>query len=291
MSLERVSLARSRRYRLHCASIGETYQIDVALPPADVWDGGPLPVVYVLDANTVFGIAAQAARFLQQADGAAPALIVGVGYCLDGEVRPRDAYGALRTRDYTPSRDAEFFARMVEARQGRPFAIETHPYGGADKFLAFLVEELRPFIASLYDIDPSNQVLVGSSLGGLFSLYAMFRRPGAFRGHGANSPSLWWNDGELFRLEQAFAAGARDLPVDLFVSVGGRETQQPAAMVDGMRRFTALLRERAYPGLQMTTCAFEDETHTSVIPAALSRALRALLQRGPGEPRRAEPAG
>lgn len=52
---EPASLAATRRYRLHSTRIGETFQIDVALPRGAT--AAPLPVVYVMDANTVFGIA------------------------------------------------------------------------------------------------------------------------------------------------------------------------------------------------------------------------------------------
>ncbi|MCC7268145.1 MAG: alpha/beta hydrolase [Caulobacteraceae bacterium] len=274
MSVERASLAQTRRYKLRCDRIGETFQIDVALPGVQPPEGRPLPVVYLLDANTVFGIAAQAMRFLQQADGAAPAILVGVGYCLDGIERPRDAYGVLRTRDFTPSTDSAFVARLLEARQGRPFAIPS-PAGGADRFLDFLIDSLRPVIAERYPADLDEQILVGSSLGGLFTLYAMLSRPGAFRRYAANSPSLWWNDRELFGLEEQLSVRSPDLPADLFMSAGGLERQPPWATAVDIDAFAARLRR--HDGLCLTTHVFEGESHTSVIPAALSRTLRTLL--------------
>lgn len=272
--VERASLAQTRRYRLRSERIGETFQIDVALPGVQPPEGQPLPVVYVLDANTVFGIAAQAMRFLQQADGAAPALLVGVGYCLDGDLRPRDAYGALRTRDFTPSTDAAFVTSLLEARQGRPFAIP-NPTGGAGPFLDFLIDDLRPFIAKRYPVDLDEQILIGSSLGGLFVLHAMLGRPGAFRRYAANSPSLWWNNRELFELEARLPARSPTLPTDLFMSAGGLERQPPWATAVDIDDFATRLRR--HDGLRLTTHVFDGESHTSVIPAALSRALRTLL--------------
>jgi len=274
-SFEHASIAASRRYRLHSERIGETFQIDVALPAAA--PEGALPVVYVMDSNTVFGIAAQAMRFLQSGDRARPALLVGVGYCLDGVERPRNAYGALRTRDLTPSLDQGFLDLMAEAQNGQPFQATPRATGGADDFLNFLVDELRPFVAERYDIDHADQALVGSSLGGLFSLYAMLTRPGAFASYVANSAALWWDARMLFKLEEAFAQRRTDLCADLFLSVGGLEVQAPWSMVENFERFTNQLRQRAYPNLKLTTHLFENESHTSVIPAALSRGLRAVL--------------
>lgn len=275
MSDTPTSLMASHRYALHCPAIGETFRIDVALPEFRR-RGRPLPVVYVMDGNTVFGIAAQAARFLQNAREMPQVLMVGVGYDLDG-ARPRGAYGALRTRDLTPSLDQEFLERLLAGRR-TPILVETDPpAGGADAFLDFLVGGLRPFIAGLYDTDPQDQTLVGSSLGGLFSLHALLSRPGTFQRHVANSPALWWHDRELFACETRVAKSGVDLPARLFLSVGGGEVSEGWDGVRDCADFAATLAGRCYPGLKLTHHVFDDESHTSVIPAALCRGLRTVF--------------
>ena len=54
----------------------------------------------------------------------------------------------------------------------------------SDKYLKFLVEELKPFIDKTYStfIDPSNTFVAGSSMGGLISLYALCEYPNVFGG-------------------------------------------------------------------------------------------------------------
>jgi predicted alpha/beta superfamily hydrolase len=275
MSDTPASLMASHRYTLHCPVIGETFRIDVALPEFPR-RGRPLPVVYVMDGNTVFGIAAQAARFLQNAREIPQVLMVGVGYDLDC-TRPRAAYGALRTRDLTPSLDQAFLERIL-AEQTAPFPVEADPpAGGADDFLDFLTNRLRPFIAGLYDTDPGDQSLVGSSLGGLFSLHALLTRPGAFQRHVANSPALWWHDREVFAREAVVAQSGAELPAQLFMSVGGLEAGETWDGVRDCAEFAASLKARRYPGLVLTHHVFDGESHTSVIPAALSRGLRAVF--------------
>ena len=266
------TLLATHRYALESRTISETFQIDVALPSP--WMGQRpdhrLPVVYVMDANTVFGIAAQALRFLQNADGVPPCLLVGVGYQLEGPRRRRRDYGGLRTRDLTPSFDAAFHETLLAQLGDRPLP-DIGPAGGGEAFLDFLIEEVRPFIAERYVTDAGDQTLVGSSLGGLFSLHAYLTRPGAFQRHVANSPALWWRDGEAFATE---AAAQPDPATRLFLSVGGLETDRRWPMVDHMREMADRLAER---GLPVTPHVFEDESHTSVIPAALSRGLRSVL--------------
>ena len=267
----RADLMASRRHKLRSEKIGETFVIDVAWPEFGVSRDQALPVIYVMDANTVFGIAVQAGRFLQNAKEMPPALIVGVGYDL-GETRPRSAYGALRTRDLTPSIDEGFLAKMTSDGVSRSEIEADPPMAGAEAFLDFLIGEVRPFIASLYMIDDADQTLVGSSLGGLFSLHALLTRPGAFQRHVANSPSLWWRNRELLERE----ARSANLTGRLFISVGALESGPDW---EGVRDTMALARtmEERHPELALTFHVFEGETHTSVIPGALSRGLREVF--------------
>ena len=269
---ERATILATRRHALHSEAIGETFQIDVAWPTPwrGMTPGHPLPVIYVMDANTVFGIAAQALRFLQSTDGVPPCLLVGVGYQLEGPRRRRRDYGGLRTRDLTPSFDAGFHEILL-ADLGDELPPDIGPAGGAEAFLDFLIGEVRPFIADRYPTDPADQTLVGSSLGGLFSLHAYLTRPGAFSRHVANSPALWWRDREAFDTEER---AHPDPATRLFLSVGGLETDPRWPMVDQMAEMARRLAAR---GLPVTANVFEDESHSSVIPAALSRGLRSVL--------------
>lgn len=265
------TILATHRHRVASEAVGEIYQVDVAGPEA--WIAaralGPLPVVYVMDGNTTFGIAAQAARFMQNAGEMPAALIVGVGYELDGPRRARADYGALRARDLAPTVDAEFAAKMPSTDIEAP--------GGADRFLDFLIGELRPFLASRYNIDPYDQTLAGSSLGGLFGLHTLLARPGAFQRTIANSPALWWDERRLFDQEESFAAEGRALHGRLFLSVGGLETASPWNMTEDFGLFTRRLRGRGHAGLVVNHHLFEGETHTSVIPAALGRGLREVF--------------
>jgi enterochelin esterase-like enzyme len=54
----------------------------------------------------------------------------------------------------------------------------------SDNYLRFIVEELKPYIDSAFStfIDPSNTVIMGSSMGGLISVYAFCKYPAVFGG-------------------------------------------------------------------------------------------------------------
>ena len=93
--------------------------------------------------------------------------------------------------------------RMREYQIKRPYALvsddlEQYIYsalGGepiGEDYLKFIVEELKPFIDENYKTkkDPSNTFIMGSSMGGLISLYAITAYPDVFGG-AANLSTHW----------------------------------------------------------------------------------------------------
>lgn len=266
------SLRNTQSYRLASRHVDQTFTIDVAPPPFGIQPGRVLPVIFVLDGDMTFAGAAQTARALQMGpNGLPPALVVGVGYAGgDGMAR--------RLRDLTPSIDQRYLT-MARATPG-PFALPTDVVpGGADAFLAFLHEELKPFIASRYPIDPDDQTLAGLSLGGLFVLHVLFTQPRAFRRWMAMSPSIWWDERRVLAEEAALAERVMDLDARLFLSVGALEEAEDASarMVSNLYELEATLRGREYPGLSTTAVVFPEESHMSVFPAAFSRGVRAVF--------------
>lgn len=259
-------LPNTHAHLFRSAKAERTFLIQVALPYRT--NETPLPVIYVLDGNWMFGIAADAARMLSLSGEIPPALIVGIGYDADSV----EAIGLMRTRDMTPSVD----------RRYQPDAA-----GGAPELLAFMRDELQPFINTIYPVDPSDATLVGVSFGGLFTLYAMFEQHESFRRYVAGSPPLWWDDESMFDREAEFTTHIDDLPVRLFLSVGSLEQlddpiSRSLAMVANVERMTGQIERSNYPGLALETVIFAGETRASVVPATISRGLRwAFADRAP----------
>ncbi len=145
--------------------------------------------------------------------------------------------------------------------------------GGAPKFLVFFRDELIPFIDANYRVDPAQRVLMGSSFGGSFTLYAMFAAPELFSGYVAASPAVPYGDWAVVRQEAGYASQHTDLPVRLFLSVGEiEELAQP------VKDFMETLRERNYTGLEMETLVIAGERHAGNKPEAFNRGLRFIFQ-------------
>ncbi|WP_312019101.1 alpha/beta hydrolase-fold protein, partial [Lysinibacillus sp. D4B1_S16] len=63
-----------------------------------------------------------------------------------------------------------------------------------NQFLDFILHELMPTVEKEWPINKKKQAVVGHSLGGLFTLYALCARPHLFSHIVAGSPSVWWAD-------------------------------------------------------------------------------------------------
>jgi predicted alpha/beta superfamily hydrolase len=153
------------------------------------------PVLILQDPESELTLAAAAVDMLSDSGRIPPMIVVGIK-------------NTNRNRDMTPSRPAKAFGVSV---------------GGADKFLAFIADELLPTIDRTYRTRP-YRVLVGHSFGGLFAVYALMNRPDVFQGYIAISPSLWWDDQALVKASPPFFAAHKDLRADLYLTIAGNSS-------------------------------------------------------------------
>jgi hypothetical protein len=168
------SIRGSQSFSVVSQCVDQTFIIDVLPPPASKVSGRPIPVVFVLDGDALFGIVAQTALYLQlDPGGLPPVLVVGVGYRTEGDGSAGSGFGK-RTRDLTPSVDGRYVAMLRAAPAPFTLPPDIEP-GGAANFLSFIKEELVPFLASRYPIDVNDQTIIGMSLGGLFALRPLQR--------------------------------------------------------------------------------------------------------------------
>ncbi|OYT12186.1 MAG: esterase [Bacteroidetes bacterium 4572_114] len=99
-----------------------------------------------------------------------------------------------RYQEYMPEKPFNKLSRRTKGSLKKKF-------GGipvSDEYLKFMVEELKPFIDSVYRTNPDreNTYLMGSSMGGLISIYALCEYPQIFRGAGCLS-THWVGDPEV----------------------------------------------------------------------------------------------
>lgn len=162
----------------------------VYVPPGE----GPFPVIVAHDAQNLFdpeGI--WGGWHLQDALSAldTPVLAVGVDNT------------SARMSEYTPWDDLDV----------------RYPDGG--EYVDTIVDDILPHIGSAYPINDTTGIL-GSSLGGLISVYAGYRRPEAFDFVASLSGTLAWGriEGETQTIqERYFSDGPNGVP--MYVDSGG----------------------------------------------------------------------
>jgi predicted alpha/beta superfamily hydrolase len=118
--------------------------------------------------------------------------------------------------------------------------------GEGERYLKFLVEELKPFIDQNYRTlsGPKGTWIGGSSLGGLFSLYASAKRPDVFGGCFAWSPSLHWDSERL--LDETENGTLTWTGTELWLSMGeseGATVESRHSNVARAERLLALIRD------------------------------------------------
>jgi predicted alpha/beta superfamily hydrolase len=246
-----VTLPGTELRQLHSAATGRDYDIHVSLPADYARNQSTrYPVLYVLDGQWDFKLMLSIQGGLTY-DRWTPQIII-VGITWSGA---NANYDSLRAMDLTPA-----------ATPRLPGS------GAAPQFLAFIRNQLIPFVETTYRADPSRRIVMGSSFGGLFTLYALFTDPRLFWGYMVGSPAVTYANRAGFALEAAYAASHHDLPVRLYIAVGSIEDL--AAPVQELWR---TIRRRNYTGLQLETRMIEGERHSGNKPEAFNRGLRYIF--------------
>ncbi|KKK19870.1 hypothetical protein P175DRAFT_0516787 [Aspergillus ochraceoroseus IBT 24754] len=198
-------------------------------------------VIYLVDGNALFLTATETLRRRQSFRPKEPAtIVVGIGYPLTDSV-----FSSRRSRDLTPPCT---HYTPPDGPDGQP---RPEPYGGADQFLTFITDVVRPFIESRLFPHASfvRRALFGHSYGGLFVLHTLFTRPASFDVYLAASPSIWWNNRFILSEASKFCTDASMVPpLFLRLSLGSREQfpvrQKGESMEGFQRRVAAATRRR-----------------------------------------------
>ena len=182
----------------------------VALPPGYQDGAEAHPVIYMQDGQNLFDPATSFAGDW--------GLVPGLNAFPAGDPAPIlvgiPNTGRRRRYEYSPFRDI------------------IHGGGGGDRYLAFVVETVKPLVDASFRTrtERRHTGIAGSSLGGLISLSGLYRYPDVFAAAGVLSPALWFADGAMLRYleEMAPLAGGR-----IYLDVGTAEGEE--ALLDVRR--------------------------------------------------------
>jgi predicted alpha/beta superfamily hydrolase len=238
---------------LTSSNTGTSYSVYVSLPDSYASGDSVYPVIFLLDGDSYFTETRARAR-AQYTDGLMKeAIIVGIGY---------GAGEDMRNRDYTPTTLAGVTTASGAAS------------GGAFAFLAFLSDELLPWMEGNYRISSERGLrgIMGHSYGGLFALYAVFHKSDDFGLFIASSPSLGWDKMLSFSYPAEWAASGRSTSVSLFISSGAGDGFPLDAIIKVMGE-----RVEAVSGLAPVIRYYDNTVHSDVWQSAFADGMAALL--------------
>jgi predicted alpha/beta superfamily hydrolase len=265
-----VTIPNTELRTIHSDLLGQDLALYIRLPVS--YQGEPdsiYKVLFFIDANRNFPMVANIISIYDlQGEGCMDVLLVGIGYI----VHDMAEYGAWRTRDLTPTNVPSQDSGLIHLVRSSDLKMEIHS-GGAKNFLDCIMREIIPFVESNYRVSSTDRGLGGYSLGGLFTMYALFKHPEAFNRYLAGSPSLYYDNRVMFQYEDQYAVRHKNLKAKVFISAGSLEGE---TMTGNAWKMAEILKSRKYPGLQIEYKNFPDETHASCYPSAIMRGLRYL---------------
>jgi predicted alpha/beta superfamily hydrolase len=223
--------------------VDDTFHIIISLP--DQYDSSDkrYPVLYVLDGDISYGIAAGVARYLEIGGNIPELIVVGIGY---GSTEK--SAGNKRNRDYRLDGDGE-----------------------AENFNKFLTEELITYIDDNFRTVKEERTISGYSLGGLFALYSLFSQPGLFNNYIVGSPYLLPGDFAIFDFEEQAALDMDEVSGKIFISVGSEASGEK--YFNPIDELVTIMQEREYPNLEIYTKVFDGSTHLAGPPEVVTHGL------------------
>jgi predicted alpha/beta superfamily hydrolase/uncharacterized protein involved in tolerance to divalent cations len=259
---------------LESPQLGNRRDVVVYLPPSYAEPARRYPVLYMHDGQNLFDAATSFAgewhvdeTMEMLAGQGLEAIIVGI-----------PNIGERRFHEYIP-----FASPELAEVQG-------------DEYVAFIADTVKPIIDRDFRTRPEREAtgVAGSSLGGLISLYAYFRRPDVFGLAGVFSPAFRWGKRGIFPFvsQAAFSPGKIYMDVGTAEGVGladTRRSQRSFALeyLLHVQRMDEMLRRKGYrPGASLR---YVEEAggihHESAWARRLPDALRFLLDGSPRDMR------
>lgn len=214
---------------LKSSQLDNKRDIAVYLPPSYARGHRHYPVLYMHDGQNIFDDASsyvgewQVDESMEMlAQEGLEAIVVGIPNA-----------GVERLNEYSPFRDPK------------------HGGGKGQAYLEFLTQTVKPLIDGEFRTLPGreNTGVMGSSMGGLISLYAYYRFPQVFGKAGVVSPSFWFAEGAIY----GYVEGAAQVAGKLYMDVGYREITlshvSSRRYLEGVRRMDKLLLQKGWrPG-------------------------------------------
>jgi predicted alpha/beta superfamily hydrolase len=232
---------------VHSPQLNNTRDLIVYLPPSHGKGDWRYPVIYMQDGQNLFDEATGFGGWEWHVDetleslsqSGVEAIAVGIPHAGDDRISEYSAFEGFRP-------------------------------GRGNAYISFVTDTVKPLVEAAFQTEtgPKHTGMLGSSMGGLISLYGFFSRPDVFGFTGSLSPALWYARGAIY----AYVRKAPFNPGRIYLDHGSRENSAV--------RMSKLLVEKGYRAGEDLVYLNEDggEHNEAAWARRLPDALRFLLQ-------------
>lgn len=244
---------------------GRAYEVFISLPASYAREPERrYPVLYIADADYGFPLIRSITRRINL-DGPVTEefILVGLSYAKG------DDGMTSRRRDYTPT------------ARGGDGAPKNAVHGQGAFYQRYLRDQVLPFVERKFRADPGRRVFMGHSYGALLGTHILLTEPDLFSGYILGSPSLWYDNHVMWKVEADYAKAHRDLRANVYMYVGAfeavhasdRRYNRKRDMVKDLAVFGQRLKQRSYPNLRIRSEVLAEENHLTVFPSGFTRGL------------------
>ena len=234
------------QYECDAPTLNEVRLLNVYYPSGYDTSGISYPVIYVLDGseNEDFVHIVGLVQFLTMCQLMPESIVVGIS-------------NVDRKRDFTYPTTNE------QDKKDFPTT------GGSENFIAFLKQEVIPYIEALFRTT-EDRTIIGQSLGGLLATEIFLKHTDMFNQYIIVSPSLWWDDESLLALENPSITKQ----TKVFVAVGreGKIMQRDA------KKLTKKIKGISSNSLHVDFSFLPKENHATVLHLAAYQGLKSLYK-------------
>ncbi len=247
--------------RLFSKKVNDTFSLFINIPEDYTKNKNKIyPTVFLLDANVYFDIICSSIKKINQNNKFVEPIIIGIGY------KDFITNDSLRNRDYT-----------------FPVALQTDSFpisGRAEKFLSFIENELIPFINKKFRTDTTNRTLMGHSLGGYFSLFALQKHQieniTIFKTYVSASPALDYHNHFLYSQFKKIPLNlSQKNKRTLLLTKGSLEDGEDGGLL--FNSFTKLLTEPAFENIIVNKIIYHNTDHMGTAIPTFDNGLELIM--------------
>ena len=141
--------------------------------------------------------------------------------------------------------------------------------GKSEAFINFIETELQPFINTNYNVD-NTKTIIGQSLGGLLATEILYKKPELFDNYIIVSPSLWWDDQSLLKLQSKTYTTEKNI----YIAVG----KEGKIMEDDAKKLYLTLKADIKKNTSLHFQFFENQNHGDTLHLAVYDAFEVLFK-------------